>query len=200
MKGLGMDAFSLGLRSMVLPDNLNDFINTYKTVHHDWCSIPWWWWISIIHILDLYCKAIDNLVPVILQEKVVQYSICLKGTGRMKLKQMSGKKRNTNRKKCKLRVWVGASVVSVCLVSVRIFSVMNNYMSFLKIENNWIRHIMQPARWLQIATLTLFRGLCLFVYVYCISHIWLLLQGQRTVLYWGDWVPVYTSFGGSWGL
>ena len=27
-----------------------------------------------------------------------------------------------------------------------------------------------------------------------------LLQGQETVLYWGDWVPVYTSFGGSWGI
>ena len=40
----------------------------------------------------------------------------------------------------------------------------------------------------------------LFAYVYCISHVWLLLQGQRTVLYWGDWVPVYTSLGGSWGL
>ena len=42
---------------------------------------------------------------------------------------------------------------------------------------------------------------CLFfVYVYCISHVWLLLQGQRTVLYRGDWVPVCTSFGGSWDL
>ena len=49
-------------------------------------------------------------------------------------------------------------------------------------------------RWVQVLRCFL------FVYVYCISHVWLLLQGQRTVLYWGDWVPVYTSFGGSWGL
>ena len=36
------------------------------------------------------------------------------------------------------------------------------------------------------------------VYVYCISHVWLSLLGQWTVLYWGDWVPIYTSFWRDW--
>ena len=68
----------------------------------------------------------------------------------------------------------------------------------LLVKCNWGN----SCEWIDLfecSPLACFTIVCLFMYTASVIF-WLLLQGQRTVLYWGDWVPVYTSFGGSWGL